>query len=170
MHTYVPAWGPDHFWARDPMFDFLRRVITVREGGEMKYIVSYIVCAVVMGCLDFLWLTNMVGAVYRPAIGTLLAEKPNMTAAISFYLLYIVGIQIFAVRPALMGGDWTSATLYGALFGFFAFATYDLTNQATLKVWSLKVSLIDMAWGTFLTGVTATAGAYAAIKVIAYWK
>jgi uncharacterized membrane protein len=132
----------------------------------MAYVISYASCAVVMGILDFLWLTNMVSSVYRPAIGSLLADKPNMGGAIAFYIIYIVGIQIFAVRPALATADWRTALVYGALFGFFSYATYDLTNLATLKDWSLKVSLIDMAWGLTLTAVTASAGAFAALKLI----
>jgi uncharacterized membrane protein len=94
-----------------------------------------------------------------------MAQTPNMTAAVAFYLIYILGILFFAVRPALAAGDWRTAALNGALCGFFAYATYNLTNLATLKVWSLKVSLIDMAWGTLLTGVAASAGALAAIKI-----
>jgi uncharacterized membrane protein len=88
-----------------------------------------------------------------------------MIAAVAFYLVYIAGVLVFALRPALASGDWRTAVLFGALFGFFAYATYDLTNLATLRVWSLPVSLIDMAWGTVLTGVAAGAGAYAALKL-----
>jgi uncharacterized membrane protein len=132
----------------------------------MVYVISYFVCAVVMGVLDFLWLSNALEPVYKRALGTMLAGKPDMAAAVAFYLIYIVGIQIFAIRPALAVSDWRTAALYGALFGFFAFATYDLTNLATLKLWSLTVSLIDMAWGTFLTCITASAGAFAALKLL----
>ncbi|RYZ75642.1 MAG: DUF2177 family protein, partial [Proteobacteria bacterium] len=71
----------------------------------------------------------------------------------------------FAVRPALESGDWKTAALNGALFGFFAYATYDLTNLATLKVWSLKISLIDMAWGSFITAATASASAAATLAL-----
>jgi len=81
-----------------------------------------------------------------------------------FYLTYIVGIQIFAVRPALTSGDWKTAALFGVLFGFFTYATYDLTNMATMKVWTLRVTLLDIAWGTILTGITASAGALAALR------
>ncbi|MBW8708206.1 MAG: DUF2177 family protein, partial [Alphaproteobacteria bacterium] len=70
----------------------------------------------------------------------------------------------FAVRPALESGDWKSAALFGALFGCFTYATYDLTNMATMKVWTLRVTLLDIAWGTILTGITASAGAFAALK------
>jgi uncharacterized membrane protein len=119
-----------------------------------------------MGVLDFLWLTNMLGPVYRPAIGSLLAEKPHMGAAVTFYVIYLAGIQIFAVSPALATADWRTASVHGALFGFFAYATYDMTNLATLRNWSLKMSLIDMAWGSVLTAITASAGAFAALKLV----
>ncbi|MCQ4062165.1 DUF2177 family protein, partial [Klebsiella pneumoniae] len=79
--------------------------------------------------------------------------------AIAFYLLYILGIMIFAVGPALKTGQWQTALLWGALLGFFCYMTYDLTNQATLRVWSLKVTILDMIWGTFLTGSAAAVGA-----------
>jgi uncharacterized membrane protein len=125
-------------------------------------VTSYLAAALVMGLLDFLWLTATADALYRPAIGAALAEKPHMAAAIAFYLVYLAGVVIFAIRPALNDGDWKTALIRGALFGFFAYATYDLTNLATLKAWSLRISLLDMGWGTVLTGVTAAAGTAAA--------
>ncbi len=131
----------------------------------MSYVFAYVTAALVMGGLDYLWLSNTSGPIYHRALGAVMAENPNMTAAVAFYLIYIVGIMIFAVRPAQASGDWRTAAVFGALFGFFAYATYDLTNLATLKVWSLKVSLIDMAWGTLLTGLTASMAALAAIKL-----
>lgn len=130
----------------------------------MGYIAAYVTAALVMGILDYLWLTNTVEPIYHKALGAIMADNPNMAAAVIFYLVYIVGILIFAVRPALASGDWKTAALFGALFGFFAYSTYDLTNMATLKVWSLKVTVIDIVWGTFLTGVTASAAAFAALK------
>jgi uncharacterized membrane protein len=131
----------------------------------MAWLIAYGVSVLVMGGLDFLWLSNTVGPLYHKALGPIMADSPNMPAAVAFYLIYIVGILIFAVRPALASGDWRMAALFGALFGFFAYATYDMTNLATLKVWSLKISLIDMAWGAFLTGTTASAAAFAAIRL-----
>ncbi len=130
----------------------------------MAYLIAYVACVLVMGALDFLWLTNTSGAIYHRDLGPLLADDPNMTVAVIFYLTYIVGVLIFAVRPALASADWKTALLYGALFGFFTYATYDLTNYATMKVWTLRVTLFDIAWGTVLTGVTASAGALAALK------
>lgn len=131
----------------------------------MTWLIAFIVSALLMGGLDYLWLTNAYEPLYRRYLGSILAARPDMKAAVAFYVIYLVGVMIFAVRPALESGDWKKAALYGALFGFFAYATYDLTNQATLKVWSLKVTLIDLAWGTFLTAVTASAGAWAALKM-----
>ena len=131
----------------------------------MAYLIAYLVCALVMGGLDFLWLSNTSAPLYHRDLGPLLAENPNMTVAVVFYLVFIVGILIFAVRPALAGGDWRVAALYGALFGFFTYATYDLTNFATMKVWTLRVTLLDIAWGTFLTGVAASAASLAALRL-----
>lgn len=130
----------------------------------MAYVIAYLVCVVVMGGLDFLWLSNMSQSLYRRDLGPLLAENPNMTVAVIFYLIFIVGILVFAVRPALASGDWRTAALYGALFGFFTYATYDLTNFATMKVWTLRVTVLDTAWGTFLTGTVASAASIAALK------
>lgn len=131
----------------------------------MAFLIAYIVCILVMGGLDFLWLSNTSGALYHRDLGPLLAESPNMTVAVIFYLTYIIGVLVFAVRPALATGDWKTAALHGALFGFFTYATYDLTNLATMKVWTLRVTLLDIAWGTILTGITASAGALAALRL-----
>jgi uncharacterized membrane protein len=75
---------------------------------------------------------------------------------VGFYLIYLVGVTIFAIRPALQSGDWRTGLFYGALFGFFAYATYDLTSQATLKQWSTALTVVDIAWGTFASGLSAT--------------
>jgi uncharacterized membrane protein len=131
----------------------------------MAWLIAYGVCALVMGGLDFLWLSKTSGPLYHRAVGAIMADSPNMTAAVAFYLIYIMGILVFAVRPALTSGDWRTAAIFGALFGFFAYATYDLTNLATLKVWSLRISLIDMAWGTALTATTASIAAFAALRL-----
>ena len=131
----------------------------------MAYVIAYGVAALVMAGLDYLWLSHTVAPLYHRHLGAVMADHPDMRAAVAFYVVYIFGILFFAVRPALASGDWRSALLGGALFGFFAYATYDLTNLATLKVWSLLVSLIDMAWGTVLTGTAASAAALAALRL-----
>ena len=130
----------------------------------MAFLIAYGVCVLVMGGLDAFWLTTASQGLYQKDLGALLAENPNMVVAVIFYVTYIVGIQIFAIRPALASGDWKTAALFGALFGFFTYATYDLTNMATMKVWTLRVTLLDIAWGTVLTGITASAGAIAALR------
>lgn len=126
---------------------------------------SYLAAALVMGVLDFLWLRATVDPIYQRALGAVLAQKPNMPAVFAFYLVYLAGVVVFAIRPALADGDWKTALCKGALFGFFAYATYDLTNLATLKVWSLKIAALDMAWGALLTAVTACAGALAGLQM-----
>jgi uncharacterized membrane protein len=81
-----------------------------------------------------------------------------------FYLLYITGILVFAVRPGVAAGSWQTALVMGALFGFFCYMTYDMTNYATLRVWSLKVTILDLIWGTFLTGTAAAIGTWVTLK------
>jgi uncharacterized membrane protein len=92
----------------------------------------------------------------------MMAEGFRLAPAIVFYLLYVSGVLVFAVTPALRDGRWTTAALMGALFGFFCYATYDLTNQATLAVWSTTVTVADIAWGVVLTTTGALAGYFAA--------
>ncbi len=130
-----------------------------------RYLVAYLAAAVAMAALDLAWLGYAVKAFFEPAVGTLLAQKTNMTAAVLFYVLYIVGICLFAIGPGLRGGGWMTALLMGAAFGFFAYMTYDLTNMATLKVWPSHLALIDIAWGTFVTAIAALAGYSAAARL-----
>jgi uncharacterized membrane protein len=127
-------------------------------------IIAYIATAVAMAVLDAIWLTIMANIVYRPVIGDMMLDGFRVGPAVVFYLLYVVGAVYFAVRPALAAGAWSTALLNGALFGFFAYMTYDLTNQATLRNWSTTLSATDIAWGTLLTAVAATAGYAAAAR------
>ena len=122
----------------------------------MKFIVAYIAAAAAFAALDAIWLTWAGSRLYRPALAPLLADGFRLAPAIAFYILYVAGIVIFAISPALKSGQWTTAAIMGGLFGFFCYATYDLTNQATLKLWPLKVTLIDISWGTVLTATSAT--------------
>ncbi len=126
----------------------------------LQSIAAYIATAIVFGILDALWLTKVGPKLYRPEIGELLMDGWRPVPALIFYALYMLGIQIFAVQPALSAGKWQVAATYGALFGFFCYMTYDLTNQATMKIWSTKVTLADIAWGTFATGLAAGAAAW----------
>lgn len=123
-----------------------------------QYVIAYIVTVLVFLGIDFVWLTKVATKFYSSQLGDLLLEKPKLGAAAGFYLFYVVGIVFFAVLPALRGGGVTTALLNGALLGAVAYATYDMSNYATLKNWSLTVVVVDIAWGTVLTGVSAGLG------------
>ena len=128
----------------------------------IKYVAAYLGAGLTFAIIDAVWLTTMTPRLYKPIIGPILADKPDMTAAVIFYLVSIAGTVFLAIDPALREGSWTRALLNGAVLGFIAYATYDLTNQATLSVWSWKLTLTDIAWGTFLTGTSALGGYFAA--------
>ena len=127
----------------------------------MTYVVAYIATAVVFLGLDAIWLSRIALGMYRQELGSLLLEKPRLPIAGAFYLLYVAGIVILAIVPALSDGGWIRALLMGAVLGLVAYGTYDITNLSTLKNWSLTVTLADLAWGTALTAVSATAGYFA---------
>ena len=124
----------------------------------MPYVIAYVSTAVVFFALDYLWLTRIAIGFYREHIGALLLATPNFAAAGIFYLFYVVGLVYFAVMPAVSAGSILTAVINGALLGLLAYGTYDMTNLATLKGWSLQMSLVDMAWGAFLTATAAAAG------------
>lgn len=128
----------------------------------IKILAAYLGAALTMLVLDAVWLTQMSPRLYQPRIGELLATKPSLPPAVVFYLLYVAGIVLLAVLPALREGGWKRLLINAAAFGLVAYATYDLTNQATLKTWSTTITLVDMAWGTFVTTVAASAGFAAA--------
>ena len=130
-----------------------------------QYLTAYGVTAVVFLVIDFIWLSQVARGFYFERLGELLLDKPNMGAAAAFYAIYVVGVVIFSVAPALRTDSATTALVYGGLFGFFAYATYDMTNYATLRGWPLEVSLVDTAWGTCLTGVSALLG-YSVTRLI----
>ena len=119
------------------------------------FLLRLIVAGGVMGLLDAFWLSVVANKFYKSQIGQLLLEKPNMAAAVIFYVIYVVGVVAFVLTPALEKGSWKYAVGYGALLGFVAYATYDLTNLATLKNWTTKLVVVDLIWGAFLTAVVA---------------
>ncbi len=124
----------------------------------MKLVFSYLLTTVVFFAIDIAWIGGFAKNFYWGNMGSLLKENVNWTAALIFYLLYIAGIFIFSILPAVENDSMKHALIYGALFGFFCYATYDLTNLATLKGFPLKVALVDMVWGAVLTGSVSTAG------------
>lgn len=131
----------------------------------MEIIVAIVAAAVIMGVLDFVWLGFIAKKLYYGEMGDILLKKPNMTAAILFYAIYVVGAVVLVVLPALAESSFLMAIGYGALLGFVAYATYDLTNLATMKGFSKKIVVIDLIWGTFITA-TVCVGSYAIANLL----
>jgi uncharacterized membrane protein len=123
----------------------------------MKVIYLYFLTIPVFFGIDMIWLGFVAKGFYRNNLGHLLRSDVNWSAALVFYLLYIGGILIFATMPALEKNSLYQAVVLGGLFGFFAYATYDLTNMATLKDWPLNVVIVDIIWGIILTASVAAA-------------
>ncbi len=121
-----------------------------------KWVGHYLVAAVIFGLMDFVWLTIVALPMYEAELGDLLADDPNMVAAVAFYAIYIGGITYFATTPAIMTGSLRRAVIPGAVLGLVAYATWDLTNLAVLDGFPASVVAADLAWGTFVT--TSTAG------------
>jgi uncharacterized membrane protein len=118
-------------------------------------ILQFLIVFAVFLVIDYIWLSNAAKVIYQPEIGALLLEKPNLAVAFVFYVIYALGILVFAVHPHLNAPGLTKAISYGAFFGFVAYATYDFTNLATLKGFTAKIALIDVTWGTFLSATVA---------------
>lgn len=128
-------------------------------------IVAYATTLVVFVVVDFIWLGFVAKGFYRTELGDLLLPRPNLVAAVLFYLLFAAGLFLFVVQPAVASGSLLRAALLGAAFGLVAYGTYDLTNLATLKGFSPRLAAVDMAWGTVLTGIAAVAGYLALAKM-----
>jgi len=120
-----------------------------------KAVLVYLITVPLFFIVDLVWLGVVAKSFYQKHLGYLMRPQVNWTAAILFYLLFIIGIVIFAVKPALEAQSALRALAYGALFGFFTYATYDLTNLATVKDWPAIVTAIDLVWGTVLCGAVA---------------
>lgn len=110
---------------------------------------AIVALAIFLG-LDGFWLVVVAAKTYRRFIGHLMADKPNFGAAFTFYVLFVVGLLIFVLVPAINSHSLGHAAGYGAMFGFFTYATFDLTSQAVLKKWPLAITIIDMTWGVVL--------------------
>ena len=121
-------------------------------------IISYLLTLIVFLVVDLLWLGIIAKSLYQKYLGDFLSDKVNWTAAVIFYFIYVTGISIFAIYPAVNKGSVYNAILMGALFGIFTYATYDLTNLATLKGWPLPIVFIDICWGAVLSAIVGFAG------------
>ena len=124
----------------------------------MRHAVAYATTLIVFLAIDAVWLMTMSQRLYRRYIGDILVDSFNPAPAALFYLIYVAGILVFATVPAFSSGRWTTAAINGALFGFFAYATYDLTNQATIRGWPTIMTVADICWGSLLSAVAATVG------------
>ena len=120
--------------------------------------IRYAVVLVVLVVGDAVWLSYFARVMFRPVLGGILLDNPRWSAAVLFYLIYALGVLVFPLALGLRGGSWVTAALYGALFGFLAYMTYDLTNLATIKAWTVPLALIDMSWGAVLTAAATSAG------------
>jgi uncharacterized membrane protein len=126
-----------------------------------KYAASFGAIALIMVTLDGLWIGVIAKPLYQQGIGHLMAQNPRLGAAALFYAVYAVGLLVFVVTPTSEGGNWHTPLMRGALFGFFAYATYDLTNLATLKDWPVGLSALDMAWGAGASSAASVGGHFA---------
>jgi uncharacterized membrane protein len=129
----------------------------------MNLVTAWVATALAFGLADALWLSQAGPKIYRPMIGEILRPDVSWPAALAFYVIYVSGIVYFAVAPALAKRSFMIALTNGTVLGFVAYATYDLTNQATLRIWDVRMTVIDMAWGTFATALAA-AVAYVATR------
>ncbi len=124
-----------------------------------RLLLTYLATLLAIGVLDALWLGVIARRFYADGIGHLMADAPWWPAAVAFYLLYPVGVTVFAVMPG--GGDWTRALALGLAAGLFAYGTYDLTNLAVMRGWPWRLALVDIGWGMAVSAAGALAGTWA---------
>jgi len=130
------------------------------------YLVLYGLSLVIIGLLDFLWLGWLAKSFYAENLASILAPDVKIFPAAVFYLVYPIGLVIFAMAPSAESGDWARAALMGGLFGFFAYMTYDMTNWATLKGFPPIVALVDLAWGTTCGVITSGAAVFLTKRIL----
>ena len=121
----------------------------------LKYLGIYFSFLISLIVVDMIWLLVIAKTMYRDSMGDLMADEPKLAAGIAFYVLYAIGVCIFVLMPAINKQSWLDAVLYGALFGFFCYMTYDLTNLSVIRNFSTQLAFIDIAWGSFATAVVS---------------
>ncbi len=126
----------------------------------LKYLGIYLSFLTSLIVVDMIWLLGIAKTLYRNEMGDLMASEPKLLAGLAFYLLYSIGVCIFVIVPAISKQSLFDAVLYGALFGFFCYMTYDLTNLAVIRNFPTQLAFIDMAWGSFVTAV---------LSALSYW-
>ena len=130
------------------------------------FIKLYAIALPVFFAIDIVWLMFIAKDFYRNQIGFLMTPNINWSAAIIFYILFIVGLVLFVITPAIERGSWTHALLFGTLFGLITYATYDLTNLATLKDWPILVTIVDLVWGAVLAAFVSVITYFIASKIV----
>lgn len=119
------------------------------------FFIQFVIAGVLFAVIDAIWLAVVAKKFYRDNLGSLMREKPDMIAAVLFYVIFLIGLVVFVINPAVAENSWQMALGLGALLGLVAYATYDLTNLATLKGFKIKVVVVDLIWGTFVTAATS---------------
>ncbi len=132
----------------------------------MQTLITYFITTLIFFSIDLVWLGLIAKNFYRQKLGFVLSPDVNWTAAIVFYLIYIGGILYFAVLPALKDQNYQTALIQGAVLGMLCYATYDLTNMATIKNWPLSIVVVDIIWGTVLTGSCSVVSFFVAQKLL----
>lgn len=132
----------------------------------MKTLIVYAITTIIFFAIDMVWLGLIAKSFYRQKLGFILSPDINWPAAIIFYLLYIGGILYFAVLPAMKEHSWQTALIQGLVLGMLCYATYDLTNMATIKNWPLVIVVVDIIWGAVLTGCCAAISYIIAVKLV----
>lgn len=122
----------------------------------MGMLKTYFIALIVFFLIDLFWLVAVARKLYQQELGYIMSEKPNWIVAALFYLIFIAGLVFFVINPAMEKNSWVFALLVGMLFGFITYSTYDLTNLATLKDWPIKITIIDLIWGSSLGGFVST--------------
>ena len=128
----------------------------------IKWLWLYLISFSAFLAIDFVWLTTMGDRFYRAQLGSLMREQANLPVALLFYLFYVAGVIVLAVMPGVEADSVVKAAAYGALLGFVAYGTYDITNLSTIRDWPVLVTVVDLVWGSVLTATIATIGYYAA--------
>ena len=123
-------------------------------------IISFIFVSTIFLIIDVIWLSITVKSIYKPNLGNLLNDKPVLWAAVLFYIIYMIGLTLIIIKPALASDSVLQAFWTGVIFGIVAYGTYNLTNMATIKNWSSTIVWVDMLWGGLLTGSSSAAGIY----------
>ncbi|TAK98124.1 MAG: DUF2177 family protein [Rhodospirillaceae bacterium] len=132
----------------------------------LRYLTAYVCTTTIHFTVDMIWIGYLARDIYRAGMGPIMRDPINIPVAVLFYVIYAIGLVLFAVGPALNSGAWRTALVWGALFGFFTYATYDLTNLATLQQFPATMAMIDLAWGTILSACSATGGFFVARQIL----